>query len=138
MQAPRTQQGFTLIELMIVVAIIAILAAIAYPAYTESVQKARRTDGAAMLTDTAQRLERCYTMYSAYNNAACEPAAADFPLTSPEGFYEIEATALTANAFTLTAEPQGAQADDTRCANLTLNNLGVRGTSGTWTWDRCW
>ena len=138
MQMAHKSNGFTLIELMIVVVIIAILAAIAYPAYTGSVQKARRADGTATLADTAQRLERCYTMYSAYNNAACVPAPADFPLTSPEGFYEIQATVLIEDTFTLTAVPQGAQSSDTNCANLTLTSLGVRNSTGTWQWDRCW
>src|SRR3546814_3057220 len=51
----KTQmRGFTLIELMVVVAIIAILASIAYPAYTDYIVKTRRSAGAACLLEQAQ------------------------------------------------------------------------------------
>jgi type IV pilus assembly protein PilE len=132
------QRGFTLIELMIVVVIIAILAAIAYPAYTDSVQKARRADATVTLSETAQRLERCYTMFTAYDNAACEPAPGDFPFASPEGYYEIRATVLAANAFTLTAVRQGAQTADTNCGDFSLTSTGVKGITGSWELNRCW
>ena len=65
------QRGFTLIELMIVVAIIGIIAAIAYPAYTSQVMKTQRSDGRAALMAAAQSLERCYTEFNAYNSGAC-------------------------------------------------------------------
>ena len=66
-----TQTGFTLIELLIAVAIVALLAAIAVPAYTGYVEKARRSDATTGLTKIAAELERCYTQFSAYNNAGC-------------------------------------------------------------------
>ena len=54
------QQGFTLIELMITVAIIAILAAVAYPSYSEYVKRGNRSEGQALLNDTAALQERYY------------------------------------------------------------------------------
>ena len=53
--------GFTLVELMIVVAIVGILAAIAYPSYVDSVRKGKRADGRAALTSLLQQQERYFT-----------------------------------------------------------------------------
>lgn len=68
----RLDSGFTLIELMIVVAIIAILASIAYPAYTSSILKGRRAEGRTALTELMQQQERFMTQtnsYCAFSNA---------------------------------------------------------------------
>src|SRR3546814_14075757 len=72
----KTQmRGFTLIELMVVVAIIAILASIAYPAYTDYIVKTRRSAGAACLLEQAPFMERYYTTNMGYSSAAL-PATA--------------------------------------------------------------
>ena len=130
---PRRAKGITLIELMIVVVIVGILAAIAFPSYTENVNSGRRADGQGALVNTAQRLERCFTQFNTYAGA-CGVA---FPIASPEGFYQITAPVRTATTFTLVATPQGPQANDTRCANLSLTHTGVRAATGT-NPDRCW
>mgnify|MGYP005605317985 CR=1 FL=1 len=62
-------RGFTLIELLIVMVIASVLAMIAVPSYQASVIKSRRADGRVVLNDTAQRLERCYTQFGAYDAA---------------------------------------------------------------------
>ncbi len=147
----KTQRGFTLIELMIVVAIIGILAAIAVPQYSDYVTRSRRTDGQSTLLQVAQELERCYTQFSKYDDTDCRlkndadaltsvttllPAGR----TSPEGYYVIAAagSALSASAFTLTATPQGAQAtNDSDCTTLTLTHLGGQGATGDDA-DNCW
>src|SRR3546814_14278566 len=75
----KTQmRGFTLIELMVVVAIIAILASIAYPAYTDYIVKTRRSAGAACLLEQARFMERYYTTNMGYSSAAL-PATACRP-----------------------------------------------------------
>src|SRR5690554_7773304 len=65
-----TEKGFTLLELMIVVAVVGILAAIAYPSYMDSVRKSNRADAKAALNDAAQQMQRCYTLNSSYSG--CE------------------------------------------------------------------
>ena len=72
----RHHKGFTLIELMIVVAIVAILAAVAYPAYTESVRKGKRAQGRTALAELLQQQERFMTQrncYLAFTNPSGTP-----------------------------------------------------------------
>lgn len=121
--------GFTLIEVMIVVVVIGILAAIAYPSYTSYVEKARRADAKAALLAAAQRLERCYTQNNTYVGCDVLP-------DSPDRFYLIAATAQTATEFTLTATPQGAQANSP-CGVYTLESDGDQDDEGSAS-DRCW
>lgn len=128
----RPDGGFTLIELMIVVAIVALLAAIAYPSYTRYVEKARRATATSALLDAAQRLERCYTQNNTY--AGCPVATG---LTA-DGFYTVASPTLTATSFTLTAAPQGVQAGSP-CGTYSLTNDGTRTVSGgSLGADRCW
>ena len=136
----HNQKGFTLIELMIVVAILGIIASIAYPSYLESVRKSNRTDAKAMLSDVSQRLQRCFTAYSAYNDDSCaveDQITGGATLASQEGFYSISGT-VNATGFSLTATAVGVQAADSKCKNFTLTNTGVRTVSGTSSADDCW
>ena len=118
--------GITLLELMIVVVVVGILAAVAYPSYQNQVQKTRRADGKSALLNTSQALERCYTRFSAYNNAGCGVV---FPVVSDEGYYSVTAVgAITAAAYTLAAAPQGAQTSDAECGTLRLTSTGIQGS----------
>ncbi len=129
-------KGFTLIELMVVVTIVAILAALAYPSYQEQVRKTRRADATTALMKTAQVLERCYTEFHKYNDPNCPAVkssntaalSSDYS-TTDEGYYNISATTLNANAFTLQAAPTGAQSGD-RCGRFTLDHVGRQRVSG--------
>lgn len=137
-QSSRNAGGFTLIELMVVVAIVAILAAIAYPSYTNHVTKTRRGAGAACAMESAHFMERYHTTNLSYEGAALPATACMNELAD---FYEIRLAAEpTAGAFVIEAEPQGAQAsNDTLCGTITINQAGTRTESGTATSaSQCW
>jgi type IV pilus assembly protein PilE len=134
----KKHDGFTLTELMIVVALIGILGAFGYPAYQDQMRKTRRADCQAVLMEAANALERYYTEQGAYTGAT---AGTHYPNRCPidpgTQFYGV-AAAVTATTFTLTATAQPAQAKDT-CKNLTLTNTGQKGQSGTGvTVQDCW
>ncbi|WP_320158968.1 type IV pilin protein [Marinobacter litoralis] len=133
----KGSQGFTLIELMIVVAIIGIIAAIAYPSYQEYVERTRRGDAKAVLMQFASAMERFYTQNNTYIGAdggtsaitatLTAPPAALFPSEAPlDGsvkFYDIRIFDLQANSFILRAVPKNGQAGD---GFLQLRSNGVR------------
>lgn len=116
--------GFTLVELMIVLGIIGILSAVAVGFYGRYVIEANRTDARVALSATSTSLEKCRSLYSAYDSGNCNVA---FPVASDDGFYSITATVITATTFTLTATPVAgqAQANDPDCTSLTLTNTGI-------------
>lgn len=121
-------RGFTLIELMVVVAILAIIASFAFSSYTSQVQQTRRAAVQTEMLEIAQNLERCEVRTNAYNGCAIVGR------NSEDGRYEIELE-LTADDFTINATPTegGSQADD-ECGEMTLNRLGVK----TGAQDDCW
>ncbi len=137
--------GFTLIEVIIVMAILAILAAIAIPNYTEYVQRGRRADAKAALLQIAQWQERRRTEQNGYAtafpagftmNTVRAGGAGSGPVT-----YNITIDAgATANAYRLTATRAGPMATDP-CGDFTLTNLGARDNvnlGGGRTSDQCW
>lgn len=122
----RRHQGFTLIELMIVVAIIAILAMVAYPSYQDSVRQTRRSGGQSALLQAVQNAERYFTENNTYVGYVVSPAASD------GGFYNLtHAVAATASTFTISATPIGDQTNDD-CGTMTINNTNVRTPAGCW------
>jgi type IV pilus assembly protein PilE len=128
--------GFSLIELVVAMAIMAILVAVAYPSYTSYVQKNRRSDGQVALMDLANRMDRYFTENNSYAGATLTNVS--MPATSPQGYYNLSITSATASAFTIQAAPTGAQAGDTTCGTLTLNQLGQKGKTGTAAVADCW
>ena len=148
-QRPTLQQGFTLIELMIVVAIVGILSAIAYPSYAEYIRKGHRADARAGLLQAQQWLERASTATGVYPVSGSAPDyalpstltwAGDTTKRYTIGFQGAPTTAT----FTLVATRKagGPQATD-RCGDFTLTNTGIRnivnyaaGTTATECWNK--
>lgn len=124
--------GFSLIELMIVVAVVAILAAVAFPSYGSYVRKSHRTDAINMVMNTASQEARYYTGNNAYTNSMANLGFASG--LSANGYYSISVS-VNGNSFTITATPQGDQANDS-CGTYTYTNLGVKTSGGSL--SECW
>lgn len=122
--------GFTLIELMVVVAIIGILAAIAYPSYLHYIRSTDRSDAESALLSMGQSLERCYTQNFTYMNCTNVTPTPN-PQTTQNGYYTLAVSANT-NTYTLTATAQGAQTQDTGCTSLQLDNSGAKSPPSCW------
>lgn len=122
----RRGRGFTLIELMTVVAIIAILASIAIPSYREQVRKGRRSEAMNALQSLALRQERWRANNPLYATAA---QLGTLPTSS---YYTFTVPANTATAYTLRASAAGAQTSDSACATMELTNAGVKTPAACW------
>lgn len=143
---PRLQ-GFTLIEVMIVMAILGILTAIALPAYTSYVARANRADARAQMLQAAQFMQRFYAANDKFDtdratnsNAAGERVPANLLRAPADGTQLYTLTVLaTSNAYTITAVPlTGTSMASDACGSLTLTSSGVRGVTGTLPRDTCW
>ncbi|KPJ93580.1 MAG: hypothetical protein AMJ53_06990 [Gammaproteobacteria bacterium SG8_11] len=127
----KTNKGFTLVELMVVVSILGVIAAIAIPSYNETVRKSRRSDAKVTLLKVSQNLERCFSQNNSYEVAS--GCTNHNNTSSEEGYYTIT-TVQNANTFALTATAVAGQAADTHCATFTLNQAGTKGS----THSDCW
>ena len=129
----RSNRGFTLIEIMIVIAIIGIVITIAAPSYTEYLKKGRRAEVVSLLSEQAQSLERFYTKNNVYTGIT--------GLSTGNDFYTITPT-IADQTFLLTATRKaGTTMATDKCGDFTLTNTGVRSmnnaTTGLTTKD-CW
>ena len=124
-------KGFSLLELLIVLAILAVFITIAYPGYQTSITRARRSDGQTALLDLANRLERYYSEQQSYEGATLGTGSSTDILPSsysPQKWYRLVIASQTDTNFTIEAIPGNVQAsDDLLCQTLTFNSLGLKG-----------
>ena len=123
------EKGFSLIELMIVLAVIAILITLSYPSYVSFIRKADRTDAQTDLLDWSNQQQVWRADHPDYNTSINPPDTALYAYTM----------ASTTTSFTLTATAQGKQAGDEEdgvsCTSLTIDHNGVTGPTGL---QPCW
>ena len=130
--------GFSLVELMIVVAILSIVTAWGYGSYRDTVIKSHRSEGLGELLMIADKLERYYADHGTYAGAQLGNTENTVHASSSKnGYYNFSITTASAIQFTITATPQGGQADDSLCGTFTLDSLGTRQASGIHG-DKCW
>ncbi|SIQ28714.1 type IV pilus assembly protein PilE [Aromatoleum tolulyticum] len=131
------RNGFTLIEVMIVVAIVGILAAVAYPSYTSYLVRSNRSVATAHLLDIATRQQQ-YRL-----DARTFGSLSDIGMGTPSEVSKHYAVSVdgtpTATAFTIKAVPTGSQlSQDTKCGTLSINQAGTKSISGSGSVADCW
>jgi type IV pilus assembly protein PilE len=129
----RANHGFTLIEVMIVLAIIAILAAVAYPSYQDQIRTARRSDAMDALLTLQSQQEKWRANNTTFGTLANIGGSAN----SVDGRYTLVVAGNSATAYTLTANAVGDQTNDTGCTAMTLtisaaNPRGVKAPATCW------
>ena len=142
-QLARAPRGFTLIEIMVVVALIGILASIALNSYQSSTRKSRRYAAQSCLMEQAQYMERYYTTASStmsYTGAVLPASAACRTNLASHYTFSLPAAANSSQAFSVQAAAIGTQRGDTQCTTLALNQAAQQTSSsatGTTT-TGCW
>ena len=144
------EHGFTLIELMIVVAVMAVLALVALPSYQDTVRKSRRADAMTGLTRLQQLQERYRGQNTKYASAAASMPVSWGPVTpSPEGHYDLTINSGDEVSYTMTATAKASspQFGDIKCRSIiVMMNTGSISTSSknaagdvdTTNANRCW
>ncbi len=134
----RAKLGFTLVEVMIVVAIIAILAAIAYPTYTRHIAKANRVAAQGCLGEYANYMERFYTTHLRYDqtSSGVENTDPHLDCQGRSASSYVITLAMASTSYRITATPLSVQTarEGGQCGTLTLDQKGARtpGGSGCW------
>ena len=140
--------GFSLIELMIVVAIVAVIFAIAFPSYERYIVRAKRAVGQNMLMQVADRQQQFFMDNKRFaaslanlgfgaNPFIVDDDGASTVAGDADAVYSVSLSNVTATTWTATATPLNGQLTrDTDCGNLTITQAGTKGKSGAG--DNCW
>jgi type IV pilus assembly protein PilE len=134
----KSTNGFTLVELMIVVMIVGVLMAIALPSYKDYVLRSHRTDAHSSLVDIAARQERFAAQQNSYTDEIADNDGLNLGrTTSVEGYYDLTVDACGAGVpfetcYLITATATGSQVADTGCTELTYDSVGAKGPADCW------
>jgi type IV pilus assembly protein PilE len=124
----RITGGFTLIELMIIVAVIGVLAAVALPSFLDSIRKGRRSEAVAALGQIQQAQERRRANSSAYTNTLAElqQLNLDADQKTPSGYYTVSIDQANATMYTVTATAVSgtSQSNDSNCSTMRVRLAG--------------
>ena len=135
----RKTHGFTLIELMVVIAIVAIIAAIAVPAFGDQMRKSRRADAARGLSELQLRQERwraSHAMYIGTNSTLADTTAFGPVPISDHYVFDFD-SAASGTSFTVKATAKGAQLTDTACTPMRIQ-VSAGAVVKTPASGRCW
>ncbi|MFM8453666.1 MAG: type IV pilin protein [Gammaproteobacteria bacterium] len=131
----QNNSGFSLIELMIVLAIIAIMAAIALPSFRAYTLRSYRQEGMQAILRGQSAVERFYTQFGRYPNNTIEYNTVSNTLNVSSGgrYAIIYSTTNNASLYVITANAVNSQVNDAAaCVNLTVNQAGVRAPAACW------
>lgn len=142
---PNQTMGFTLLEVMIVVALIGILSAIAYPSYLSYITRANRAAAQGFMLEVSNRQER-YLLDNRGYATAIGTGAGLLAVTIPNNVsanYTVTTTSprpsITTPSYSVDAAPTGTQATrDADCGILSIDETGAKSISGTGTVTSCW
>lgn len=131
--------GFTLIEVMIVVAVVAVLAAIAYPSYQQYMMRAHRSAAQQLMLEVTSRQEQYL-----FNKLSYASALSDLQLSAPSevsSYYTVTVQNVVASppSYDIVATPVSTsmQSNDP-CGTLTLSSAGAKTVNGSRAASECW
>lgn len=143
----RKAHGFTLVELMVVVAIVGILASVAYPSFMNQIRTSRRSDAVVAMSRVQQAQERWRANNTTYASntqmttaTTATPPGLGLSATTEGGYYTLAVASNTATGYTLTATAVSgkSQSSDTNGTNCTALTVTVTNGSGVKSPDACW
>lgn len=128
----KKNKGFSLVELMVVIAIVAILATVAVPLYSNYIQKNNRRDATSALMTASLAEDNFFIKNDRYSDNLSEV----YRTTTDENLYTLSISNVTDDGYTLTATAIGSQQSDTECATISLEIDGaIQRKTPTACWD---